>query len=247
MWENYIGQEQLKEELYKLKDYPISLLLRGNSGYGKTRLAEIYASSRGNYDYQLGNELEDGFRYNPSVLTHIVDEIHELKHPEILYPFIDSGMVFVFCTNETTNLKEPLRNRCIERFIREYSLENLIAIIRDKHPDFSAGVLYIIANRSRGTPRTALQLAFLCQVNCDVVNIENVEKYLDSSGYYANGFREFDLKYLEFMKQARKASLNTLKSNLSLPDSQIKDEIEPYLIKQKLISVTSGGRIYIGD
>lgn len=247
MWNDYIGQTQLKEELSRLKDYNISLLLRGNSGCGKTALAELYAESRGNYDYQLAIDLENGFRYNPRSITHIIDEVHELKRPEILYPFIDSGMVFVFCTNETANLKEPLRNRCIERFIRDYTLQEIIAIIRNKHSDFSSGVLFTIANRSRFIPRTALQLAFLCQVNCDTIDIDSVEKYLDSSGVYADGFRELDLKYLDFIKKAKKASLNTLKSNLSLPESQIRDEIEPWLIKKKLITVSSSGRLYIGE
>jgi Holliday junction resolvasome RuvABC ATP-dependent DNA helicase subunit len=57
MWEEYFGQTQLKQELLNLKDYPVSLLLRGNSGYGKTTLANLYASARGNYDYQLASDL----------------------------------------------------------------------------------------------------------------------------------------------------------------------------------------------
>lgn len=224
-----------------------NLLLRGNSGCGKTTLARIYASSRGKYDYQLASALHEGFYYNPAAITHIIDEIHELKHPEILYPYLDSGMVFVLCTNETANLKEPLRNRCIERFLSEYDLADLICIVEDAHPEFPYGASYVIAERSRGVPRIALQLAFLSKVNCPVMSAENVEKYLDSTGIYANGFTRLDLKYLEFLKKVKKASLNTLKSNLNVPDTQIRDEIEPYLIRKGLISITISGRVYVGD
>ena len=58
MWENYIGQTDLKRELQNLRHHNVSILLRGNSGYGKTTLAELYASSRGKYDFQLGSQIE---------------------------------------------------------------------------------------------------------------------------------------------------------------------------------------------
>jgi holliday junction DNA helicase RuvB len=209
-------------------------------------LAQQYA--RANSLQNLGyRSLADGFRYNSTVVTHVVDEIHELKRPEILYPFIDKGMTFVFCTNETTNLTEPLRNRCVERFLAEYSLVELIMIAGAKYPELSNGALRVVAERSRGVPRIVLQLAFLSTVNCKNLDAESVEKYLDSTGIYANGFTRLDLKYLDFLKKVKKASLTTLRSNLNVPDTQIKDEIEPYLIRQGLISITGSGRIYTGD
>lgn len=247
MWENFIGQSNLKKELLNLKDHPISLLLRGNSGYGKTTLARLYADSRGLYDYQLGSTIDkmSEFYYNITAVTHIVDEIHELKSPEILYPFMDSGMVFIFCTNESDNLKEPLRNRCVERFLKPYTNEELKSVIKLQN-NFSDEILDILVERSRGIPRMAIQLGTLVKINCNTDNPSEVIDYLNNS-VGMDGFTEAEHRYLRFIKEARKASLNVIKSNINMPENQIRYEIEPYLIRKRLVTIGSGGRIYIGE
>jgi replication-associated recombination protein RarA len=92
----------------------MNLMIRGQSGYGKTHLGRCiakYVDRLANCMIYLGEECLD---IQTDVHTHILDEIHEVRNPEPLYHYMEADLYnFIVLTNEFGSLKEPLMNRCI--------------------------------------------------------------------------------------------------------------------------------------
>ncbi len=245
-----IGQEHIinelafiLEEIKEKKNF--NIMLRGPSGYGKTLIAQRcveYLNEK--YNYMLG----ENFNFSHNVRLYIMDEIHEIKTPEILYPLMDSNKLTLFMlTNEFESLKEPLVNRCIIFNLKEYS-DNEIAKIIKKRTKLPIEYCIKIASYCRGNPRVAILTSkrleiILRRINNELnINLlkEIIEKYI---GIKEGGFTYYDEIYLDFLKKAKRASLDTLSYSLLIPKETIKKEIEPFLLKKGLIQITSKGRI----
>ena len=72
---------------------------------------------------------------------------------------------------------------------------------------------------------------------------EELEELLFShTGVRKGGFTNYDISYLEFLEENGTASLNTLSNVLQIPRQTILNEVEPFLIRKKLIKIGSRGR-----
>src|SRR4030067_2953174 len=106
-----IGQNKLKQEIalytQNIKDdNNLNILIRGSSGYGKTHIAKVMCNYIGIEQcfLYLG---EDAYFLNKNYRISILDEAHEIKEPEQLYPIMDNGdYTFIVLTNEYGELKE---------------------------------------------------------------------------------------------------------------------------------------------
>lgn len=256
-----VGQDQLKPELAILMEEiklgnNFNIMFRGSSGYGKTHLANVVCNYV-NIDVShmfLGEEL---FDFIGKRRLNILDEIHEVKNPEYIYPYMDVGSyTFLICTNEFGNLKEPLVNRCIVFDLRNYSLDELTILIKQvfKYHRMEVSIYQckIIASYSRGNPRVAKILAKrLAMLFRRIRQPDDREELVEFLKIYFDldngGFNHYDRQYLDFLRTNRRASLATLSSVLCIPQGTLLNEIEPFLIREGLIQITPRGRIYIGD
>jgi len=235
-----------------------NILFRAPSGHGKTTLAIRCMSVLGfeNCAYYLpnidGNNLDPEF--NDRKRIHTVDEIHELKSPEFLYPLMDRGdYSFFILTNESGKIKEPLRNRCIPFIFHPYSLNEIADIIKDslQIPNIPEEFAIEIANRSRGNPRVAKKI---CERLGYVFRSYNIPKDLNSlitileEVLYIKekGLTRFDEIYLEYLnKVGGRASLISLISGTGIDRTTILTEVEPLLLYQGLVEITSRGRTLV--
>lgn len=158
------GQKRIVKELGILLDDVVggrnlNFLFRASSGYGKTTLALLALNILG-----FGSSAiyipEDGVLNMPfqeQLRFHFIDEIHTLKSPEFLYPIMDSSeYTFFLASNESGDLKEPLRNRCIPFIFSQYSLEEMGGVVRNNLSiQLEENMINLIASRCRGTPRVA--------------------------------------------------------------------------------------------
>ena len=252
----FIGQAQILKELKFIcneakKGINLNLLLKAQSGYGKTTLAKLIAFNIGErYEYILCKENLEGFSRIHRV--KIFDEIHMLKAPEFLYPYMDSGKFFlIFCTNEFGELKEPLVNRCIPFIFSEYSEQEMLEIINTEFQNqgfsFDGDTLKSLIKNSNSVPREAVNLAKRLSIifrgsNVFINSQEEMDKTIEDYLGITNGLSPFHKSYLEFLRKVGTASLDRISFGISLDKKTIQRTIEPILIKKGLITVTSKGR-----
>src|SRR3990167_3563361 len=189
--ENYIiGQDGLKPELAILMETikegtNLNILIRGSSGYGKTYLAKVI------YNY-VGENLtcmylgEHIYGFNSKCRIQVIDEAHEIKEPERLYPYMDSSdYTFIIMTNEFDDLKEPLTNRCIQFTLLPYSDVELTTIVnktlRRHGYILSNEICSVIASYSRGNPRVAKVLSKRLSMLFKRVGVEDIIDNLEES------------------------------------------------------------------
>lgn len=228
--------------------YNHNIIIQGKSGYGKTTLAKYIADTADvNYTKLLGNDEV----YSRSVIL-IIDEVHLAKTPETYYHIMDThSQTIILITTEVGDLPIPLVNRCIPITLVEYTEEELLQICKLHGKKYSEDVLIEVVKRCRAVPRVIVtiieRLDAYKRMNKVLTN-ENIRVILDTFGIYENGFTDLDFGYINFLKNnGGKASLNTLAKVLELPKSTLENYIEPFLLRQKLIKISSRGRELDGN
>jgi len=229
----------------------VSILFRGASGYGKTEIAKKCCNFIVGRDYQycLGNNVE----FDNNKLVHLIDEIHLMKEPEILYPIIDEGKyVFVFATNFDSLLPEALTNRCKNFIFTEYSDEELIDIFKfHAKLQFRDSIIKHIVDVSGRNPRIMIK-TFLSNLEIHYMNkkeelivksdeelIETIDKIHGIKG----GLDKISRHYLDTLKHlGGRSSINLLSATANLDINTMKYTIEPALLYKKLIKITNKGR-----
>ena len=255
----FIGQpviiEQLKEflpYLYKNKDKGLNFMLRGPSGWGKTTMAFMMCNylTDGNYQYCLGDDV----KFSPAFRVHFIDEVHLIAHPEVLYPFMDSGKyVVILATNDVSVVPEALSNRCtVSLTFDDYSQEDLRMICSTKLNSHIAIELldYIIESAGRN-PRVIDSIAR--RLNIILINkpsiLDNLAvhefKYLMEKLFgIKNGMDTACTRYLTALKKlGGTASLQTISSYIHIDQNTLKFSVEPVLLYKGKIQITSKGRI----
>lgn len=259
----FYGQEKIQRELdfmlpHILEGNNLNVMFRAPSGYGKTTLGLIclYYLDREfkNSAYYLpkGDELDNVFNENKRF--HFIDEIHILNNPEFLYPLMDSNKyTFFLASNETGILKEPLRNRCVQFIFSNYSEEEMKTIVRDLiRYNLTDDMILLISNRSRNTPRVAkvicIRLNYIFKSYGVPKNVDELDKVLtEILNIQEGGLTEQDLNYLDYLRRVNRASLNTIMSGTRLDRETILTEIEPLLLYQNKIKITSRGRELVNE
>jgi Holliday junction DNA helicase RuvB len=154
----------------------------------------------------------------------------------------------ILATTHEHVLQEALRNRMrVYCRFEYYSAADLTEIVRQRAD--AVGLLYespellrIIAERARGTARQALNrnLETCWQVaqshDRDVITRTDVEEAFRLMQIDECGLEEIDRRYLRALSGLDGATLGLLSAKLGLPPRTIQYVIEPYLIREGLIS-----------
>lgn len=253
------GQRVLKNELAiymeEMLENNLNIFLRARSGYGKTKLAHLIAKyvrikkNEDYYYYLMDSEIRQ-LRIDRRII--ILDEIHLVTNPEWLYPYLDSKKnSFILCTNEYYQTKEPLSRRCIELTFNTYSDAEIKEIVEEFYGEHNFPLRYkfykIIANISRGRPSTALTISNRLLMILKSIGVpESSEQFFgilqEFLGIDSLGYNELDRRYIEFLQKSGRASLNTIALTLNIDKKVILEEIEPKLIEDSILRITSKGR-----
>lgn len=254
----FINQRRISQEvsaiIHELGDSGINILLQGPAGCGKTSLAKIICSNLGEsyYSYIPHNGEVQLNKVNESRITFI-DEIHLYKQWEFLYNYMDSNnKIFVFCTTEYDDIPEPFLSRCIRFTFDPYSVFDLTQIVlnyarKRKFPlDYNS--CFTIANTSRGSPRIAkqrfdrikLMLTHYRRPHAGIY----VNEMLTMMGIKNGGYTSEDIRYLEYLSKVPASSLDNICLALQINRATVQREIEPFLLQNGNIQITSKGRIF---
>jgi Holliday junction resolvasome RuvABC ATP-dependent DNA helicase subunit len=250
----FIGQKQLWIRLEylipKLKaGENFNLLFRAPSGYGKTKMAVMLATEIANDDeiqYELPNQNGEIY-FDEFKRVNIIDEAHELKEPEYLYPYMDSGKhTILLCSNEAGELKEPLANRCIPFIFDDYSILEIEEIIR-RLLNIPEEYVKEIAKNCQLNPRIAKdiicrQLNIIFERNYPQT-VEDLKNIIVNVLQIENGLNREQKRYLEFLEKVERASLDLISYALHIDKKTITKEVEPYLVRTSKVRITPRGRM----
>ncbi len=142
--ENGILTNSIKEKL------PISFILFGVPGSGKTTIAECYANSLGVHSIKINavssnkSEIEacikEAKMFHPTIL--IIDEVHRLNKDkqDILLPYIEDGTIYLIgatTANPYIAINKAIRSRC-----------HLLEVKRLDEDEIFAGLKRAISNKN---------------------------------------------------------------------------------------------------
>ena len=203
--EDIIGQEHLVKEngfLYNSikAETPISFILYGTPGVGKTTIAIAYAKSlKINYiklnavtsnKKDIEKAIEEAKNNTPTIV--IIDEIHRLNKDkqDILLPFVEEGIIYLIgCTtaNPFISINKAIRSRChlleVKPLTNENIVEGLKRAIKNKYGfnnnlNISDEALNYIAKCSNGDFRFALNFLEIASITFKdkEININNIKE-----------------------------------------------------------------------
>jgi holliday junction DNA helicase RuvB len=162
----------------------------------------------------------------------------------------------VGATTKAGSLSSPLRDRFgITGHFDYYSEEALMEIIERTSKVFSLPITpeaaFMIASRSRGTPRVANRLfrrvrdyATIGEKN--IIDAPTAQEALEGIGIDDMGLDEVDRRYLLTLIErynGRPTGLNNIALAIGEDAVNLEDVYEPYLVKMGLINRTSRGRV----
>ena len=154
----------------------------------------------------------------------------------------------ILATTHEYLLQEALRDRMrIQCRFDYYSVEDLVEIVRQRAaaldwPYESETVLQMVAQRAKATPRQALHRNLQTCWEVAVSHDRNVITLADAQEAFHHlqvdelGLDGMDRRYLGVLAQVGLASLGALSAKLGLPPLTIQRVVEPYLIRQDLVT-----------
>ncbi len=256
----FYGQETIKRELdFLIEDIKNegnnhNILLRAPSGCGKTTLAFIMIKLINDGLKDFGYYIPDSDGNIPEIFNYyrlqFIDEVHCLKQPEILYPLLDSkDYTFILASNESGELREPLKNRCIQFIFEPYNSNDMFNIINNilSIYNLSEELIMEVATRCKNTPRIAKivceRLTYVFKNYLVPRNIEELNSILENIlNIKKKGLNKQDMIYLEYLNNMEISSLQNIIYGTGIDRATILTEIEPYLLHLGLISISSRGR-----
>lgn len=197
-FDDFVGLEaeaSTIQGLLKKKDAPKVYLFSGPAGCGKTSMARVIASELGTTDIRELNsadtrgidtarEIIENCMYISTIPTiYILDEVHQTSKDfqnamlKILED-VPRNIWFILCSSEPNKIISAVKSRCTEIKFKSLSVRDTMRlckrVAKEEGATISGDVLEVIAERSNGSPRTALVLL--------EESIESGEKALDILG-----------------------------------------------------------------
>jgi Holliday junction DNA helicase RuvB len=272
-FEEYISQDKAKEkvkltlEVIRTKK-PCHFVIFGNAGLGKTTLAGIIANELGfEFNMFIGSdfEIDDVQNFliknqkteNPQIM--FIDEIHGLniKVLEYMLPIIEDFSVqglklkpFILIGASTERfLLSKKCNPFLDRIhcqvqLEDYRAEDIKQILKQYNEqiykeNIEEGVYDLLSKNIRFVPRIAISYFDL------LVACKDINKVLQMNRIIKNGLNDIDVKILEHLNSTggKPIGEEALSIIANTDRFEYKQIIEPYLIRQGMVSRTNRGRI----
>lgn len=170
-----------------------------------------------------------------------------------------SGMIdvqpftLIGATTDVGNLSAPLKNRfSLEHFVQLYSLEDIAKIV-----ERSANLLNIkldseatneIAKRSKRVPRIANARVkwvrdYAMSQNKVYLSKQDIIDAMDMIEIDERGYDKNDLLYLAAVEDMQPVGLQSIAARTQMSQETIRKYIEPPLLNDGIIRITTGGRV----
>jgi len=202
--------------------------------------------------HQLPRKIQDNLL---SAMEH-PRRLHTSHKDQIFKDSLPGNISFILATTHAGMIRKALMGRLEPIEFLDYSLDNMVEMtvkyLKRHHkmsPDtLQAAAIVDIANRAR----SGRQLAKFCdnivlymgQKGINRLNTEVVVGCFDILGVDSNGLTRVDRKMLSYMTKVNTfVGLDTLEALMNLSKKEIKENIEPFLLRREFIIRQSSGRI----
>ena len=161
---------------------------------------------------------------------------------------------FIFATTHAGKIRDAFLSRLEIIEFHEYSTieKQLIAAKYlkreyDFHHDFiEIGAITEIGRRSRSGRHVVKNcdnmMRFMKHKGIEKLDLQVVDKVFEILCVDNNGLTKRDRIYLDYLAETGQCGLDTLEAYLNIPKRDIKDKLEPWLLRQNLILRQSSGR-----
>jgi Holliday junction resolvasome RuvABC ATP-dependent DNA helicase subunit len=161
---------------------------------------------------------------------------------------------FIFATTHAGKIMDTLLSRLEIVEFHEYStLEKQIIAAKflKRQYNFNQDLIDIDAITEIGRrSRNGRQVVKICEnmmrymkyKGLETLNIATVEHVFKIIGIDDNGLTKRDKLYLGYLAETGQCGLDTLEAYLNVPKRDIKDKIEPWLLRKNLVARQSSGR-----
>ena len=66
---------------------------------------------------------------------------------------------------------------------------------------------------------------------------EIIRQLMEKKGIYSYGLTQDDIRYIELLKRTKILGVRAISHTLNIPEKTVKNNMEPYLLKLRLISI----------
>lgn len=267
-----------------LNEKPSHIILEGPPGSGKTTVCAVLANIMGGtaHRYLAADlkspeavyEMAQSIKDNDTVL---LEEAHTMsrKVESVFLPWFESGellgggqygvinapkCVFVLATTSSGLISPALRSRCKLLSTSYYSIDDIKTIITNAARKLNVDVtnreaLTLLAQSSRGTPRTALMnrldpLRKMMAVDHTEFDLESVNNFFKVHKVSPWGLENNDLIYCKALYEkmevgnGKPVSTRTIAQTTGFAEDIILSVIEPYLNQIGVIRIDTRGRSF---
>jgi Holliday junction DNA helicase RuvB len=193
----------------------------------------------------------------PAILCTVVERKTPLPNGkvlmkgDILKERLPPNVSFIFCTTDKSKLSHAMESRLHPINLVDYSLEDKVEVVINK---FHTNNVTLENSDYELVAKTAKNMRHLSKI-CDrmfdfaagqsltVMSHDNVQRVMDILGIDKFGCDAQDRKYLDYVKSRGPIALSNISRYLNVDDAEVKEKIEPFLIRNDWIEITSRGRV----
>lgn len=193
----------------------------------------------------------------PAVLCTVIEKRVQLPNGkylekgQILKEKLPENVSFIFCTTDKAKLTDAMESRLHPLNLEEYTLDDKIKVVRKKFFKNNVTLEEDDYELVAGTAKSMRHLIKVCDRLIDfsvgqnkvVLDSADVLRVLSILGIDEFGCDELDRKYLDYVKTHSPVSLGNIARYLNVAESEVKEKIEPFLIRNDWIKITGRGRV----
>lgn len=200
--------------------------------------------------------LKKGVQTNLLSALQIPRELHTEHRNQIFIDSIPENISFIFATTDAGQIIPALRKRLRNVEFLDYNnserQEMTVKYLKRQHgltpEQFDTQAVITIAKRSRDgrhiTENCDDVLELMNQKREGNLTLEIVEETFKIKGINQSGLTRVDIKLLTYMAEVKTfVGLDTLEAAMNMTKKEIKENLEPWLLRNRFIARHSAGRV----
>jgi len=174
-----------------------------------------------------------------------------LQRGQILKEKLPDNVSFICCTTDKGQLTDAMESRLHPIYLEDYSPDQKELVVRNvlgRHKIILDDADYNMVAHTSKSMRHLVKISeriidYAVGQNLFVLAHKDVTKVLDILGLDGNGCDINDRKYLDYVKNHGPVSLANIARFLNIVEKEVKEKLEPFLIRKEWINITAKGRV----